>query len=234
MRLRTIAGILLVGTLALQVALAATGPTSARREENRHYLLDDLGAGYDPTSSSRVRYGTNEQVREVTVTAAQAMEMQLDFYDRHNIHLSEMAADRAANPPAPAQNVVLPAGQYEFHEVGAKSANATCPTVEPQQEPTVNQIFNDQLHYGNFRLGILTTDMSKHNGPRGYESRLWYWTPEQDHLTATRYASYWYTGWTLKAGPFIDFICPPYDSAGKIYNDSYVQVHVTRTDPPLA
>jgi hypothetical protein len=232
-----VAGLLLL-VLGLNSVVAATlSAPMTRRESNRQVILAELGADYQPLAPVQYLRGTPYMLdTNKQTTAADALELQLDFLDAQSLWLP------SANPPA--QNDSQPPkwplqGEIAFHESGFrnKGVGASCPTVKAETPEALNQIFNTTLTGKDIRLGTLTTNVSfytvndRHQQIKG---RIQYWMQGHDRTTQPIADNRWYyTNWTVEAAYYIEYSCVlPKAEKGWVQHDSFVIPYANRTNQP--
>jgi hypothetical protein len=232
MQPRTLLAALAVGLVAAQGAVAYytnpdyTDPSPSAptvREQNRAILLQKASTSlYDPTALVTVTHGTAGSLVTVTVQESQALEMELDYLDRHEVNLAEtpLATTTSSSlPPSDPEPEWPEDAAWMFWETGwTKSGNgAKCPSVTPigpvefkartgQDWPTSPP--GTPLMDGGYQYtaGILRSEVSVHGvqGTSKLSSQLWRWNstpPDQpddaNPLTAAGqdpYQEYYYGG----------------------------------------
>lgn len=215
------------GVLAL-MGMQATVAANLDREQNRQILIAMEGVDYDPSAPTRVVTGPPHALTIVTVPASQAIEMHLDQLQEHGNKL----VDLLTQPPASSEPDWPLVGYIQFHEKGWYQMGARCPDVEPEQEQTIEDLFDTVLPGADDRLGMLTTDVSQYpvnERNSTVQSALQYWNPDQDPTTAPPANTWWYTGWTMDAGFLIDYFCrEPAATSGLVFHDSFVTPYADR------
>lgn len=224
---------LAVATVALMMAggaLAIGVPPVDERGENRQILLGMEGTYYNPSALVHVLSGPPADFMDVVVPASEALEMHLDQLEQHGVRLADLLT---ATTSADAPEWPL-AGHVQFHEKGWYQMGARCVHVEPEQESTIEELFDTVLPGADDRLGLMTTDVSEYptnEFGNTVQSALQYWTVDQDPATQDPTNTWWYTGWTIEAGFLIDYFCrEPTASKGLVFQDSFVTPYTDRVD----
>jgi hypothetical protein len=170
------------------------------RTENKAILISMASTPvYDPTALVTVTTGVPGSLSTVTVSQSQAIDMHLDFLDRHHVRLSTTGAATSTStmPPSDPEPQWPADGKWVFWESGWISAGAVCPSVTPigpteytaktgQQWPTSPA--GAPLVAGGYQYtaGVVHSEVSLHGSKtslgsvRNLNSQLWRWNHTAD------------------------------------------------------